>query len=219
VAVRFGDFTFDAERRQLRRGREPVRLSPKAFQLLQALLAARPRALSKEELMDLLWPESLVTEATLSSLVSEVRGALREGARKPRHLRTVHGFGYAFSEEPPETAAGETGAAVHRLTWGSREIDLAEGENVVGRERAARVWIADASISRRHARILVSAERAVLEDLGSKNGTYRGTARLVGAQAAPLEDGDELRFGSVTVTYRNLFLGASTVTRAGSRSR
>jgi hypothetical protein len=220
LALRFGDFTFDAARRQLLRGREPVHHTPKAFQLLAALLEARPRALSKDELMDLLWPESLVTEATLSSLVSELRGALGDAARKPRHLRTVHGFGYAFAgADAPAPAADAPGVAVHRLLWGSREIDLADGETVVGRERLARVWIADASISRRHARIVVSGESAVLEDLGSKNGTYRGTERLESTRGVPLADGDELRFGSVTVTYRNLLLGASTVTKVGSRVR
>jgi pSer/pThr/pTyr-binding forkhead associated (FHA) protein len=56
------------------------------------------------------------------------------------------------------------------------------------------------SVSREHARIEVAGDRAVLEDLGSKNGTWRGGDRIAGP--TPLADGDELRVGAVRLTYR-----------------
>lgn len=73
MRVAIGDATFDSERRQLLRGGEDLRLSPKAFLLLEVLLEMRPTVLSKVEPCELLWPETLVVEA---NLVKEVRDAL-----------------------------------------------------------------------------------------------------------------------------------------------
>ena len=94
--VRFGEFTLDTESRQLRQGDLERHLSPKGFELLRLLIESRPRALSKAELHERLWPATFVSEATLSSLVAEVREALGEQARGGRFVRTVHRFGYAF---------------------------------------------------------------------------------------------------------------------------
>jgi TolB-like protein/DNA-binding winged helix-turn-helix (wHTH) protein/Flp pilus assembly protein TadD len=88
-----------------------IRLTPKAFDLLGALLETRPRALSKAEIRDRLWPQTFVTEATLASVVSELRGALGDDAKEPRFVRTVHGHGYSFSgtavEEPAQGDASQ----------------------------------------------------------------------------------------------------------------
>lgn len=99
----FGDHTFDSDARTLTRGSEPVRLSGKAFQLLELLLAARPNAMAKEELFAKLWPDTFVSEANLASLVKEIRSAIGDDARAPRFVRTVHRFGYAFSGPVTET--------------------------------------------------------------------------------------------------------------------
>ena len=109
-----------------------------------------------------------MTEASLAGLVAEIRREIRDDARVPRYLRTVHGFGYAFSADGVATAEDES--SVFRLIWGIREVSLSAGENVLGREPAAAVFIDDATVSRHHARILVAGGRACLEDLGSKNG-------------------------------------------------
>ena len=79
-------------------------MPPKAFDLLGALLEARPRALSKAEIRDRLWPETFVTEATLASVVSELRSSLADDPKEPRFVRTVHGHGYAFSGAAREDA-------------------------------------------------------------------------------------------------------------------
>ena len=120
-----------------------------------------------------------VSEASLAGLVTEIRRAIREDAREPRHVRTVHGFGYAFSDGGAAPADED---AVFRLMWGAREVPLAAGENVLGRDPEAAVHIDDAKVSRHHARIVIDGNRATLEDLGSKNGTWlRGDApRRVG---------------------------------------
>jgi non-specific serine/threonine protein kinase len=96
----FGDFVLDLAARELVRAGTPVSLSPKAFQLLGLLIGCHPRALSKTELQDRLWPGVFVVEKNLTNLVSEIREALGEDPAAPRFIRTVHRFGYAFRETP-----------------------------------------------------------------------------------------------------------------------
>ena len=67
----FGDFELDQERRQLLRSGEPVPLEPKAYELLSLLLERRPRALSRAQIRDVIWPQTFVSESTLA--VVEVR--------------------------------------------------------------------------------------------------------------------------------------------------
>lgn len=104
----FGDCLFDAGARVLERGGRPVRLSGKAFQLLELLLAARPKPLARDELFARLWPDTFVSDANLASLVKEIRAAIGDDARAPRYLRTVHRFGYAFAGAVTEAPQEKT---------------------------------------------------------------------------------------------------------------
>ena len=218
MLLRFGDMTFDGDRRLLLRGETPVHLSPKAFRLLEVLLENRPNALSKASIQETVWPDVFVSEANLAIRVNELRRAIGDDPKKPRLIRTVYGFGYAFSgaaSGPPAVSRAPAAGCLHRLVWGRHEADLSEGENVLGRDEGAAAWIADSSASRRHARIMVSGPAAVLEDLGSKNGTSCNGTRVT--EALPLHDGDEIRIGRVLLTFRTVSAGASTVSRS-SRS-
>jgi len=189
-----GDVVVDTTARQLRRGGEEVRISPKAFDLLDILLAERPRAVRKQELYDRLWPETFVVEANLPILIAEVRAALGDASRTI--IRTVQRYGYAFAADLP--AAG----AMHLLTCGEERFRLAPGENVAGRDSNVAVLIRSSSASRRHAVITVAGDEATLTDLGSKNGTWIDGRRVSGP--APLADGSVIRFGRVEMTYRRL---------------
>ncbi|HEY3203082.1 MAG TPA: FHA domain-containing protein [Thermoanaerobaculia bacterium] len=195
----------------MRRGKGAVHLSPKAFELLRLLVESRPRAISKEEFFGRLWPDTFVTEANLAGLVAEIRREIGDDAREPRFLRTVHGFGYAFSDGAARTADED---GVFRLIWGAREVPLVEGENVLGRDPGAAVSIDDATVSRHHARIVIGGRSAVLEDLGSKNGTWLRGRRI--ASSEPLADGDELRIGSAPFIFRRYAAGGSTETERDS---
>jgi hypothetical protein len=208
----FGEFTFDDETRQLLRSGESVPVPPHVFDLLGVLLANRPRALSKSDLMDTLWPKTFVSESNLASLINDLRAALGDDARNPTWIRTVYGFGYAFmgGGVPAEVAAPSF--ARHRLLWAGREVGLQEGATVLGRDGSADVLVVDASVSRRHARIEVRAEGVTLEDLGSKNGTWRGERRVTSPVA--LSSGDEIRLGSVFLRFVSASLEGSTETRA-----
>ena len=208
MTIEIGECRYDSLRRELRRGADRLHLSPKAFELLSVLLDRRPRAVSKDELFGLLWPTTFVTEASLAVLVAELRRELRDDARAPRYLRTVHGFGYAFSADGVAQSEDD---AVFRLIWGVREVALSAGESILGRESAAAVHIDDATVSRHHARILIEEGRARIEDLGSKNGTWVGGLRIFGARA--LADRDDLRIGSVPMTFRCFAIEPPTETR------
>src|SRR6202162_3648067 len=135
MRVVFGDCTFDSETRELFRGAAAVRLSPKAFRLLELLIENRPRALSKEELQQKLWPKTFVSEANLASLAAEARRAIGDKARGSKCLRTVYGVGYAFSGEirQERPAAGSIRRSPFLLVHGDEEITLEPGDNVLGR--------------------------------------------------------------------------------------
>jgi DNA-binding winged helix-turn-helix (wHTH) protein len=217
VRICFDRFTLDLDTRQLTRGGRELHLAPKAFELLELLVRDRPKALSKAVLQSRLWPDTFVVEANLSNLVAEIRAALGDRARAPRWVRTVHGFGYAFCGEAmdrPRAPAGGSGAVSCWLEWGGRRFPLVAGENVVGRDPEVAVRLDSSTVSRRHARLAVTAERVTIEDLGSKNGTLRGDDRVTSPVA--LEDGDAIRIGSLLLTFRRRSRAVSTETQVAA---
>lgn len=214
VQIRLGELTFDAGSRQLLRGAAEIHLSPKAFDLLKALIDARPRVLTKNELHQRLWPDTFVSDANLASLIAEIREALGDNARAPRFIRTAQRVGYAFcgaadeAVEPPAPAAS--------LCWlikDGRRVPLRTGENVLGREGDGDIKIESPTVSRRHARISIFADGATLEDLGSKNGTFVRSEQV--SAPVSLRDGDEIRIGSVVVRFRSAS-GSRTATWTGT---
>jgi len=72
------------------------------------------------------------------------------------------------------------------------------------------VWIDAGSVSRRHARLVFDDESGMLEELGSKNGTWVNGVQVT--TSARIQDGDEIRFGSVRARLRRAFAADSTVT-------
>ena len=213
----FGDFELDQERRQLLRKGQPVPLEPKAFELLRLLVDRRPRALSRAQIRDVVWPDVFISESTLTQAVNSIRQALDDDARRPRFVRTARGFGYAFCGEVYDTADGQPrdgSGAQPRLVWGDRVLSLTTGANLLGRDKAAAVCLDAASVSRNHARILVEGARATIEDLGSKNGTCLNGERVCGTRE--LRDGDAVRLGDVQLLYRSLPFDGSTSTVCGT---
>jgi hypothetical protein len=146
--------------------------------------------------------------------VNQVRQALEDDARRPRFVRTVHGFGYAFCAETRDTnegrGPGAASPALPRLVWGERVLSLTAGANLLGRDLGAAICLDAASVSRRHARILVEGPRATLEDLGSKNGTRLNGERVRGPRE--LRDGDVVRLGEVQLLFRSPSFEESTET-------
>ena len=211
----FGDLILDTGTRQLLRGGQELRLSPKAFELLTLLVDERPRAISKNELIERLWPDTYVAEANLPSLVAEIREVTGDSAEEPRFIRTIRRFGYAFCATATEDTVDRGSGAAPLGSWlmcEGRQIRLTDGENIIGREPEAGVWLDFFAVSRRHARIVISGDRAIVEDLGSKNGTVVRGERITGP--VDLADGDEIRIGSVVLSFRMPMRPGSTVSLA-----
>ena len=173
--------------------------------------------MSKEELQEILWPSTYVSDANLPNLVADLRSELGDNPRSSRVIRTVQRFGYAFVATPLSAQHAGPRDHAYRLIWGNREIALDDGENLFGREDDAVVWIDDAAVSRRHARIVIDESGAVLEDLGSKNGTYLRSRRL--PSPAKLADGDVITIGTASMTFRVLDKTASTATAAAEQKK
>ena len=205
MRLKFGDVVFDSDTREVVRNGQTLAISPKAFTLLDLLVESRPKAVSKADIHSRLWPNTHVSEQSLGNLVVELRSALGEDARKPRIIRTVTRFGYAFSakavvETDREGRARRSVGLAYRLVWGRREISLDPGDNLIGRDPDAVVWIDDESVSRRHARISVGEKGASIEDLGSKNGTWIGGAKIRGP--VRLADRDAVTVGPALLKLR-----------------
>ena len=217
--VRFGAFVLDVETRELIRGGHCVALSPKAFDLLRILVAERPKAISKSDLQERLWPATFVVEKNLPNLVSEIRDAIGDDPSNPRFIRTVHRFGYAFRETVTHASGrpASRGEVSFRVKWVNGRITLDEGEHVLGRDPDVEIFLNAPGVSRRHALIKISAGRATIEDLGSKNGTFVGNQRVDGSTS--LGDGDIIGVGSVKLTLRVLQTPTSTETEPDGRFR
>ncbi len=203
VLFSFGEFSLDTRTRQLLRRDTEVHVSPKAFRLLTILIENQARTMSKAELHEQVWPSTFVQETNLAGLVAELRQALGDSAEQPRYIRTVHRFGYWFIGDAQSDAPAEASVSARArywLVWESRQIALEEGENIIGRAPEAGIWIDAPGVSRHHARIQLGPSGAAVEDLGSKNGTYLRGERIASSQ--PLADGDQIRLGSIVITFR-----------------
>ncbi len=126
--LEFGDFCIDVANRLLLRGDTEVALTPKAFDTLLALVEQRHRVVYKKDLLEAVWPETYVSEATLTQNVYVLRKALDTGDGK-RWIQTVTRRGYRFEGKVTAVAADAPAdpAAVsadrHRLDARAQEID------------------------------------------------------------------------------------------------
>ena len=211
--MRFGPFVVDPQRRQLLRERQEVHLTPKAFDLLALLVAEAPRVVPKAELHERLWPGTFVVDATLVGVVKELRRALDDRDADNPIIRTAHRVGYAFCS-PIQGSNSRRSQISHWVVVQGRRIQLVPGENLIGRDPAAVVYLDFTGVSRRHARVVVEEGRVLLEDLGSKNGTRLREERL--AAPATLRDGDRIHVGSIPMVYRASTSGMSTETQIGT---
>jgi DNA-binding winged helix-turn-helix (wHTH) protein len=205
MRVHFGEWTVDLDARRLTRGPNPVHLSPKAFDTLKTLVEKRPRAVSKAEILESVWPGVFVSEASLTRVINEIRAALEDIARDGRVIRTIHSYGYSFvaavEQDPPATdSSSSLPRGVCLLVSATRTLILRQGEQLVGRDPGSAVWIDSPKVSWRHARIVASQGGATIEDLGSKNGTFVGDTRIEARVA--LRHGDEVRIGRVRFVFR-----------------
>jgi DNA-binding winged helix-turn-helix (wHTH) protein/TolB-like protein len=95
----FGVYRLELSRRRLLRGGEPISLTPKAFDVLVALIERRDRVVDKQELMKVVWPDSFVEEANLSQTIFVLRKTLGDDANGRPFIDTVPRRGYRFAAD------------------------------------------------------------------------------------------------------------------------
>ena len=211
VSLRFGAFVFHPDRRQLFRDEAEVHLTPKAFDLLALLIQRAPAVVTKADIHARLWPDTFVSDATLAGLVKEVRRALGDDG-VGEIVRTAHRVGFAFAPAfASPTSSPSTSQFSCWLLVGGRRIPLHAGPNVIGRDPEAAVWLDVPGVSRRHAQVTVEGSKAILEDLGSKNGTLLGNVPV--RERATLRPADRIQVASETLIFHSSASGISTSTQ------
>ena len=156
LIYQFDEFRLDALKRQLTRGGEVVPLYSKAFDLLLVLVQSGGRDVSKDELLERVWPGQILEESNLPVNISAVRKALGEKAAQPRYIVTVPGRGYRF---------------VGNVQGGGRETQafVIESQTI---SRVTRVEETDADNDPASATVVLSdshAKQAIAGENGSRN--------------------------------------------------
>ena len=164
----FGPFRIDAEKRVLLRDGVPVSLAPRALDMLLVLVQHRGQALEKDQLMNLLWPESDVEEANLPQNVSALRKALGETPNDRRYIITIPGRGYRFAAEVKEWDDDRTGLVVEKYSQSTVVVE----ESQEGLWSGARRWLQRVSRS-------TLKDRAAAEPTLSLHSTIRSLAVIV----------------------------------------
>jgi hypothetical protein len=118
--------------------------------------------------------------------------ARADEARESQYIRTVHGFGYAFSGDVEASRPKSSPLAV--LLCEKQRHRLYEGENSVGRAEDCGIVLTGGTVSRHHAVIVVSDREISIEDRDSRNGTYVNGQRIV---CSVVRQQDRIVFGAV----------------------
>lgn len=142
---RFADFELDGAKRLLLKLGEPVALHSKTFDLLLALVECRGEVMSKDELLEKVWPGQFVEEGNLTVQVSTLRKVFGERAGEHQFIATVPGRGYSFVADVEEGTNGEIIVESHSLSRIVVEEEERNGEKEALRDSephaGRRAWI------------------------------------------------------------------------------
>src|SRR5215831_16931 len=95
----FGTFRLDVASHRLWRGKLSIPVRPKSWDLLQYFVERPGHLVSKEAVHRHIWPDTAVSDDTITQSIRELRRALRDDPRAPRFIETVHGRGFRFIAE------------------------------------------------------------------------------------------------------------------------
>lgn len=159
-AVTFGPFRLDPGTESVWRKAEEIRLRPKAFAVLRYLAERPSRLVTKEELLEAVWPEVAVGDAALAVCVGEIRKLLGDEARTPRFIETIHRRGYRFIGPVPRPVGGDAALAnpatlvgreeelnrlcawLERARRGERQVVFVTGEPGIGKTALIEAFLA-----------------------------------------------------------------------------
>jgi DNA-binding winged helix-turn-helix (wHTH) protein len=185
----FGPFTVDVGAAELRKGGQKIPLRPKCFDLLVYLMQRSGKLVRKEELLEQIWGDVVVSEATVGRTVATLRAALEDDPANPQYIETVSRRGYKFLGTTDQVAPPAGFILIHK----AKEYPLHMGSQLIGRGRDVDIPLYAPAISRHHARIQVAGDGVLLEDLGSRHGTYVNGKAVSGR--VRLEAGDQIEIG------------------------
>jgi DNA-binding winged helix-turn-helix (wHTH) protein len=216
ASFRLGPWLVEPKLNRISDSDTSLQVDLRVMQLLVFLASRAGEVVSRYEILDAVWDTHFVADNTLTRAIAEIRRTLGDDPRHPTSIETIPKRGYRLIAPvtPLEAAPSESaeGLPRFRLVGSAGEFELHEGDNLIGREPGLEVTIASSNASRRHARIVIEGERAVLEDLGSKNGTFVGDAQLT--EPTELSHGAEIRIGRKAAVLR--FLADADQTRTDS---
>ena len=92
----FGDYELDMQRYELRCAGTLLKIEPQVFDVLVYLVQHRDRTVTRQELLEHLWPEQYISDAVLSYCIMAARKAVGDSGRVQRIIKTVHGRGFRF---------------------------------------------------------------------------------------------------------------------------
>jgi len=165
MIYQFSDCEVDTKLLEVRRDGERCPLEPLEFDLLVFLIEHQDRVITRDELLDALWPGRVVTDSALSSRIKAVRAAVGDTGRAQSVIKTVHGRGYRFVADlkhgpaavaapiaaasvVPKTAAvgrdaefGKLTRWLERATGGHQQTVLICGEAGVGKTTLTRAFL------------------------------------------------------------------------------
>lgn len=143
--IAFGEFLLDEENELLSRGPEAVALRPKVFAVLKYLLNHPGQLITKQQLLDAVWPDTYVGDAVLKDSIRQLREALGDDVKSPRFIETAHRRGYRFigqvKQEPGERveeSAAQSGSRGPQASPWSTQLPAHSATTVgaLGRETA-----------------------------------------------------------------------------------
>ena len=219
---RFADFELDLAAYSLRQRGERVSLEKLPMEVLILLVRHAGALVGRREIQAALWQPGVFVDhdAAINTAIRKIRQALSDNVERPRFVETVVGKGYRFiarTDEPqPESPIDHDDGRRfpgYLVMRGRHEFVLESGDNLLGRDPAAQVYVNHTSVSRQHARISIRSERATLEDLKSRNGTFLDGRKI--HSPTDLHHGAIIGLGPITFTF--LVLSAPLSTRPMSR--
>ena len=198
VTYIFGDYTLEVGKRELSRNGVIVEMTRRDFDVLLLLIERRDKALDKETIIRLVWGETHVGDASLTTLIARLRKALRDSEDGSRYILTLPRYGYRFCAEvqrleTPAAAQAEAPVRARRfvLVTDDQRYPLTQGEFTLGRDPSSVLIFFSNEVSRRHARVTLRGDKLQIVDLDSDNGTYVNDKRITAPTS--LRHGDKVR--------------------------
>ena len=136
MQLRFHDCEIDSECFELRRKGGLTSLEPKVFDVLLYLLENRDRVVTKQELLDALWPGEAVSDSVLPRCIAAMRRALGDTRTKQKTIATIHGRGYRFIAEVDSASAPSSDAPAETSTLTDPVKSTSAPSDFVGRADA-----------------------------------------------------------------------------------